>query len=349
MIRVASVPESHVYVRHLSHPEVPGVLRLPDPVPLDGRTVPGGWWPPLMLEPGWVRANHDAFDVFHVHFGFDAVTPDHLEEVIALLRHYRKPLVYTAHDLRNPHQSDAGVHLALLDLLVPAADAVITLTPGAREEIRQRWDREAVVLPHPHVVPRERLEAPRSGSGFVIGVHAKSLRANMDPLPVICALADQVSDWPEAVLRVDVHDEIFDRDNYWYAPETGRQIVDLGRAPQVDLRVHHYFSDNELWAYLAAIDVSVLPYRFGTHSGWLEACHDVGTGIVVPDCGFYAEQRPAEVYAVGEHRDLDRDSLVKAVEALRHNPPARPSWQSRWAERRWLATEHAAIYQALQR
>ena len=31
MIRVASVPESHVYVQHLSHPDVPGVVRLPDP------------------------------------------------------------------------------------------------------------------------------------------------------------------------------------------------------------------------------------------------------------------------------------------------------------------------------
>ena len=42
----------------------------------------------------------------------------------------------------------------------------------------------------------------------------------------------------------------------------------------------------------AALDVSVLPYRFGTHSGWLEACFDLGTAVVAPSCGFYAEQRP---------------------------------------------------------
>ena len=34
--------------------------------------------------------------------------------------------------------------------------------------------------------------------------------------------------------------------------------------------------DDELWDYLQSLDVSVLPYRFGTHSGWLEACHDLG-------------------------------------------------------------------------
>jgi len=77
LLRVASVPASHVYVRHLSDPDgTDDVVRLHDPVPKDGCTVPGGWWPPLMLEPGWVSANHDKFDVFHVHFGFDAIGPD---------------------------------------------------------------------------------------------------------------------------------------------------------------------------------------------------------------------------------------------------------------------------------
>ena len=35
-----------------------------------GGLFPGGWWPPLMLEPGWVTENRDHFEVFHVHFGF---------------------------------------------------------------------------------------------------------------------------------------------------------------------------------------------------------------------------------------------------------------------------------------
>ena len=42
--------------------------------------------------------------------------------------------------------------------------------------------------------------------------------------------------------------------------------------------------------------MSVLPYRFGTHSGWLEACVDLGTAVVAPSCGFYAEQQPVHSY-----------------------------------------------------
>lgn len=345
MIRVASVPASHVYVRHLSHPSVPGVARLPDPVPRDGRTVPGGWWPPLMLEPEWLQSHHHEFDVFHLHFGFDALTPEEMEQFTQLLQHYEKPLVYTVHDLRNPHQRDSAAHRAVLDRLVPAADALITLTPGARDEIHQRWDREAVVLPHPHVVPRAWMTRPRPRTEhFVIGLHAKSLRASMDPLPVLDALRRSLDAWPEAVLQVDVHDEIFDPASYWYAPEVGQRILDLEGAPQVDVRVHPYFSDDELWTYLSSIDVSVLAYRFGTHSGWMEACHDLGTGVVVSDCGFYGEQRPSEMFGFDEHADLDVDSLVKAVGAFRGCPPQRPSWTRRWAERRMLAVSHAEIY-----
>ena len=62
--------------------------------------------------------------------------------------------------------------------------------------------------------------------------------------------------------------------------------------------MHDYFTDDELWDYLSSLDVSVLPYRFGTHSGWLEACFDLGTIVLAPDCGYYAEQRPCVTYAV---------------------------------------------------
>lgn len=346
MIRVASVPESHVYVRHLSHPSVADVVRLPDPVPSDGRTVPGGWWPPVMLEAEWLESHHDEFDVFHIHFGFDSLSTGDVRSVIEILRSHGKPLVYTVHDLRNPHQPDSAAHRALLDLLVPAADTLITLTPGARDEIQQRWGREAAVLPHPHVVPRAWMERPRRRTEqFVIGLHVKSLRASMDPLPVIDALSKQLAAWPEAVLQVDVHDEIFDPTNHWYAPAVGRRLLELREAPQVELRVHPYFSDDELWSYLSSIDVSVLAYRFGTHSGWLEACHDLGTGVVVSDCGFYGEQRPSEVFGFDEHADLDVDALVKAVGAFRGRPrPRRPGWRRRWDERHALAVSHADIY-----
>ncbi|AYF76230.1 glycosyltransferase family 1 protein [Nocardia yunnanensis] len=345
-IRVASVPASHVYVRHLS--AVDGsdeVHRLPDPPPADGRTVPGGWWPPLMLDPGWIRAHHHEFDVFHVHFGFDAVPPETLGQVIHELRAHRKPLVYTVHDLRNPHHPEPGAHERNLRMLIPAADALVTLTPGAAARIQQRYGRRAEVLPHPHVVERELLEARRPESDqMVIGTHVKSLRANMDPLPVLETLARTVTRLPDAVLRIDMHDELFERGNHWYNPRMGRAILDLGRKPRVQVRIHPYFTDDELWQYLSSLTVSVLPYRFGTHSGWLEACHDLGTAVAAPSCGFYHQQRACATYDFDE-RHFRPVSLHEAMVELSRTRAPRASWAGRRAERDRLARAHRRLYE----
>jgi hypothetical protein len=346
-IHVASVPAGHVYVRHLAGPAGDdGVVRLPDVPPADGRLVPGGWWPPAMLDPAWVAANHERFDVFHVHFGFDAIPLEHLTATLDALDEYAIPLVYTVHDLRNPHQRCSHDHDARLGLLVERAARLITLTPGAAAVLRDRHGVDAEVLPHPHVLPLERLDAPRPGhDGFVVGVHAKSLRANMDVLAVTRTLAVALEALPGARLQVNLHDEVSDRDSWAYDPRTVARLRALAaRHPHVELVEHPYFADDALWDYLAGLDVSVLPYRFGTHSGWLEACHDLGTAVVAPSCGFYAEQRPCHVYRHDED-GFDPATLVEAVLAAHAAGPLAPADRAtRLDERRHLAIAHAALY-----
>jgi hypothetical protein len=348
-IRVASVPSGHVYVRHLGDPEDDGsVTRLAD-VPQPGGE--GRWWPPVMLDPGWIAANHSSFDVFHVHFGFDAMSPRELEAVGAALRAAGVPLVLTVHDLRNPHHPDAHLHDAQLGVLVECAAAVITLTPGAAAAIASHWGIVAEVLPHPHVVDWQTMSRPRPAhDGYVVGLHAKSLRANMDVAAVAPVLAATVAELPGARLRIDIHHEVFDPDARAYRPEVGDAVRALASESDcVELREHDYFSDAELWEYLFAIDVSVLPYRFGTHSGWLEACFDLGTAVVAPSCGFYAEQRPCMTYRHDE-TGLDGASLDRALRsAYAQTAGARTDPDRRRDERRALAAAHRSLYARLLR
>jgi glycosyltransferase involved in cell wall biosynthesis len=349
-IRVASIPAGHVYVRHLSDPDGhDGVARLPDIPPADGARVPGGWWPPAMLDAGWVSANHATFDIFHVHFGFDARTPAELRALVSELREAAIPLVVTVHDLRNPHHPDPALHQAQLEILLQHAAAVVTLTPGAAEVIAERWGRIAEVLPHPHVVEPDEMAKPRPAhDGFVFGLHAKSMRANMDAPGVAAVLAEVVEDLPGARLRINVHHEVFQPGAHYYAPRAGAALRDLAAASDVvELREHDYFSDAELWDYLRGLDASVLPYRFGTHSGWLEACYDLGTAVVAPSCGFYAQQQPCASYVHDEDR-LDADSLAAAARRVYEQRLApRASILQRADERRLLAAAHRALYTRL--
>lgn len=114
-IRVAAVPAGGVYVRHLTAlTACDPVRRLPDPCPRGTPRSRWGWWPPAMLDPDWVRRHHDEFDVFHLHQGYES--------------------------LENPYEASPSGHLARLDVLVPAAQQLITLTPGAATTIAARGD-----------------------------------------------------------------------------------------------------------------------------------------------------------------------------------------------------------------
>ena len=303
-----------------------------------------------MLSPRWIAEHADDFDVFHVHFGFDALSAEELGEVVQELRRAGKPLVYTVHDLRNPHHEDPSAHDAHLDVLMPNAASLVTLTPGAAEVIARRWGRHAQVLPHPHVVEPDRMRPDRpTHEGFVIGVHAKSVRPSMAPVPVLTELLPLVDELPGARLVVDVHHDVFDEGGARHDVALRKFLVEHASAGRLELSVHDCFSDDELWDYLQGLDVSVLPYRFGTHSGWLEACYDLGTPVVVPDCGFLFEQRPCSVY----HHDLtglDGPSLRDAVRRIFHERPLwRASVADRIVERNAIARAHYELYRAARR
>lgn len=360
-IRVASVPSGHVYVRHLAPeselPGMPRIERLTDPDPDEPeRPAQARWWPPVMLEASWVRENPD-FDVMHLQFGFDARTPQQLQEWVDALHDTGRPLVYTVHDLRNPHHESRGLHDEQLDVLIRQADALVTLTPGAAAEIRARWGRAARVLPHPHVVDfdtmrrhadRHRPEGSRRVDGvFRVGVHVKSLRASMAPLPVLRTLLDAATGIPGAVLQVNGHRDVLLEDGARFDRELTRFVRDAQDRGEIDLRVHDFMSDAELWDYLASLDVSVLPYRFGTHSGWLEACHDLGTSVIAPTCGYFREQGEVFTYTHDETR-LDTASLSDALHrAYRAAPSPAYTVAERRAQRRSIAAAHASLYESL--
>ncbi|MEO7236221.1 MAG: glycosyltransferase [Lapillicoccus sp.] len=346
-LRVLPIPSAHAYPQSLRPHDAQRVVHLSDP-PVPGAPE-GVWWPPPALDAAWVEQHATEVDVVHLHFGFDASSPADLAVWCDALDRHGIPLVLTVHDLVNPHFRDQGEHAARLDVLVPRAASLVTLTSGAALEIARRWGRAAEVVPHPHVAPLELVgvSPDRSPDQFVVGLHLKSLRANVRVQPALDALVPAVRALPGAVLRVHLHREVLDPA---HPRHDGALVADLRRrqdAGALDLVVHEPHTDDELWAYLRSLDVSVMPYAFGTHSGWLEACHDLGTAVLAPRVGFWGEQQRQLTFDWRADGSVDHEQVAAA---LRQAYADRPTWAARPADRvrqqHEVATAHTAIYRA---
>ncbi len=326
MNRLLQIPGDHPYVQQ-STPQAD----------VDPTGSPGAG-PSPGLDRDWLARHHREFDLVHLHFGFEHLDAEQLRLWVQDLDRYGLPLVYTVHDLRNPHQDSPQAHDRHLDVLVPTAAAVLTLTGGAAREIRRRWGRLAPVIAHPYVIePAQR--PTRAGAAGVVGIHLKDLRRNVVEPDRVVEAACQGALSAGGRLRVDLHPGALQR------PELSRTRA-LAENGLLDLAVHERFSDQELATYLAGLDVYVLPHRFGTHSGWLEACRDVGTRIVSPSCGFYADQWDEVLtYQNDESAGFDPLSLAEAVRgALEAGPVTALDGAFRAQQLQRVRDVHAQIY-----
>ena len=333
---VASVPARHVYTRHLAHPAVP-VARVATPAATYRATQ--------MISAEWVQVHAEGIDVAHVHFGFGDVTDRAWREWRAALAAHRIPLVYTVHDLDNPHVDAQERHHRQVAFLCRTAEEVITLTAAAADRVRQRTGRRAIVIPHPHVVDLATIAAtdrPRRET-FTVAIHGKDQRAGIDARPFVGAVLDVMADRPDVHLRLDVAPELVDR-----APEEYRHLAATAAHPRVAFHHTGWLDDPALWRYLADVDLVVLPYRLGTHSGWAEACLDLGTPVAAPAHMPIVDQHPAPrilPLTIDASGRPDPDALAGIIDRLRHGTrpaPVSPRWRD--VQRLDIARAHETVY-----
>lgn len=307
-MRILSVPTRHPYVAAVTPAEVQFVD--PDRV--------AGWDPDPALDPELVGRWLSGTDLVHLHFGFDAWDTATAETWCRTVAAAGVALVLTVHDLRNPHHRERDRHDAVLTVLTARADAVITLTTGAAAELAGRFGRAAEVIPHPSLVDPSRTDDVRT-EPRTVGVALKSLRGNVvEPIAVVRAAARGASA-AGGTVRVDLHPELVDDPRL-------DGLAELARDPVVDVVVHPRFDDLELERYVRSLHATVLPYRFGTHSGWLELARDLGTRVIAPSCGHYADQWDRVIgYGNDEESGLNPEELSAAVTRALTEPPPEPA------------------------
>jgi len=304
-IRVVPVPYCDPYVDAV----LPGgVVRVG---PAQG---PSPW-----LDPAYLAANARGVDVVHLHSGYGHLPEDEVVSWAETVRRTGVPLVLTVHQLRDPQQATRRRHDAHLEALLATAEVVLTLTPGAADEIAERFGRTAIVVAHPSIAePAPDLGAERGLVGLALRPPGAALP---DPAGLVrAALSGAVNGGGR--LRVFLDDGVEPPpvfaagDSLEYRPRKADSWV----------------------AQLQELHAVVLPECCGTHSPELEVCRDVGTRVVAPSCGWYADQWSDVVtYDNDEERGLDPVSLDAAVAAALTRPAPRP------ADRAWRAEQKDAV------
>ncbi|MGY1787396.1 hypothetical protein [Geodermatophilus sp. SYSU D00698] len=303
--RVATVPHADPYVDAVLPASAVRVGPAHDPSP----------W----LDPAYLTAHAGLVDVVHLHTGCGHLHEDEVVSWTEALRRTGVPLVVSVHQLRDPARP--ARHDAHLAALLATAEVVFTLTPGAADEIAERFGRTAIVVAHPSVAAADPdTGAERGLVGLALGIPGAEVT---DPVAMVrAALSGAVSGGGR--LRVFL--------------EPGRAVAldpDLARAEGLEVVTR----DPARWAtQLQELHVAVLPQRCGTHSRDLEVCRDVGTRVVAPRCGWFADQWSDVVgYGDDEGCGFDPVSLGVAVGAALARPMPRP------ADRAWRAEQRAAV------
>lgn len=308
-IRVATVP--------FSDPYVDAVLPA-DVVRVGPAGAPSPW-----LDDWHLTAHAVDVDVVHLHTGFGHLGEAELENWTETVRKLGVPLVVTVHHLRDPAHPDSARHDAHLAAVLATAEVVFALTPGAADEIADRFGRTAIVVACPSLAtPDPELGAERG----LVGLRLDRVSAAVpDPVGLVrSALSGAVSGGGRLRLLADAGDDA--------VPPGVQELVDRGDVERVRCR------PGEWPAQLQQLHVAVLPEQCGTHSRDLEICRDVGTRVVAPRCGWFTEQW-SEVVTYGTDGSCGPDpvSLAAAVAAALTRPMPRA------ADRAWRQEQAAAV------
>jgi hypothetical protein len=317
-LRVATVPHAEAYVDAVLPPDVVRVG--PD-------VEPSPW-----LDPEYLAAHRNDVDVVHLHGGHGHLTEGRLEHWCEAVRRLGVPLVVTVHRLRDPDASTRTRHDAHLETLLSTAEVVLTLTPGAADEIAERFGRTAIVVAHPSLaVPDPELGAERGLVGMLVGPASPAVP---DPAALVrAALSGALSGGGRLRVLVASDDQSGLDPDIWQL--AGRGAIELVVHPR-----------GEWVAQLQQLHVAVLPEPCGSHSRDVEICRDVGTRVVAPSCGWFTEQWSEVVaYGADDQGGFDEVSLAGAVAATLARPMPRPADQV-WRKEQRAAVQrvHAEVY-----
>lgn len=293
-VRVVHVPGRTPYARKLVSAAFQGV----------NGVIAGGIDIPRDVTCRWLLTHKpwDWFDVVHLHhIEFEPIVL--LKKLLWECRRARKRVVFTAHDLA-PIFISTVEYNRRLRLLVSEGVPFVCLTERSCRDVRAKVAADCVVIPHGRdgaALPERPVRAAGPTRFLIFG----SLRSSRDiELVLNCwRFAPSLGDSElRLLLRAPSRASMVSEESTW------RTICMHAADTRLGVEVRSFPTDQEIRHALMHSDCLVLPYRWASHSGQLEAAADAGTLALASRIGYLADQA-----------------------AMHHGLSAEPSWFD-WAD-----------------
>lgn len=284
-MRVLHIPARTPYARKL----------VPDGVSIVNETQSSGVEIPRDASFQWLasQSSYDFFDLLHIH-SVELTPLETLHMALERCKRDKKGIVLTVHDTKPVFSQDSVAHNIALKMCVEAGAQTSTLTKGAQKEIESDLgiaSSNITVIPHGAVLPVDdhKWHLGRQSNDSltcIFGMYG-GFRPNRDLLTPSVNIAFGLPELDaKLVILTRAISPIEVRQN-----EEMRMLIQLANSSKrIDLRIFPFPSDNQIAEFLLGVDILIMPYRWGTHSGQLELAFDLGVVPVISDVGYYCDQ-----------------------------------------------------------
>jgi hypothetical protein len=299
------------------------------------------------------------FEILHVH-SVEFASEAEISRAVEGCRARRQGFVATVHDLSPAYESPDSSFETKVDLVCTQASSVITLTTGAAERLRRtfagrRWLERVTVIPHGWVIPAGSVQhharaADQPVRYGLLGV----FRPNRD---VWTAIVNWYYALQGEQATLTLFTRAFEPRRLHDPALRAAEILEFAHArqPRVRIVVRPHPTDADVASFMREIDVLLLPYTSGSHSGQLELAFDAGVLPLTADVGLLREQA-ADAAPYVRHQPVWFDWSDGAVwrygrrfcEALLEahaRALAAPAWQAEALDA-WRLAQHETILEA---
>lgn len=289
----------------------------------------------------------DSYDVVHIHFSFDKITLNELEQLLDYFKKKSKPIVWTCHSRESQRKRNIG-NGKLQKTLYSYADVLISPTEGCKKWISSQFgeSKEIEIIPlgymaDPDLVISKKDEFnQKKNTNFIylVGDMRENKEINLciktflgSPNLKDCALTVITKPLPEDLNNVN---------------ERQRNFMELSlSSPRIRLIAKPEVSNEELVGLFSRQHVCFLPYLWGTHSGQVELAKDCGCYPVISDVGFYKEQWQQVIeFAFDENLSIFTHNFEKALVKAKNMPLLSLDSEERRVEMKHITEKHVNLY-----